>query len=690
MGKYWLITGLLIGFLSGCATQVETIDCEENPDSPRCTPVTTQDGIPPRLYVDPPFGLSFSCLTIGCDEEKIVTLENRGGSTLAIARLEIIAESGGDLSIEHWSLDIDGNRQAEQMPDPYTTIDLRYQETSDFSIRYIPTDAVEDVATLRIAYFDKAEGTYDEAVVEIMELPISARYVGVAEWQVGTDELDFGFVAVGETKTAELIIENTTPQPVVLGLDSADLSEDTPDAFELGMGWSAVANPGDEIRVPVTFTPTEESASFGTLVIQVTGSSQTLEIPLKGTSIEGGQLGFLNGSGVLDFGDVHYGIGVERTLRLRNDGGSALDVGTALTVGSELGFSIETAENFSLGPLEEAVVVVRLTGAAGGTLEGLLAVNSNPSATIVLLADCAAPQAAMSQTSLNFGDIAEGWISDVQYVDIYNAGTGELVVSSLDFEVGTSAMFQVTVDGLPASISPDDPPLRVGIHIEGYALGDQTGVLLVQSNSILSDFTRINLEAAVVTCDKACPTPNGLADCRSNSCGILSCSDGFHDVDLDPLSGCECQEERGGSDVGASCSNRHNLGTLGDACSEHPNEKQFVGTLHSPEDIDVFFFSSDDASTFLVCDGFGDSSRTTVQLLSGPPGLVLCANIAETGVGCGGYTTYFDPNVCGQNKYEHDGSYGTDDDKDVTAWVMWHPDASPSCGEYTLKFRARD
>ena len=302
---------------------------------------------------------------------------------MAIARLEIIAESGGDLSIEHWSLDIDGNRQAEQMPDPYTTIDLRYQETSDFSIRYVPTDAVEDVATLRIAYFDKAEGTYDEAVVEIMELPISARYVGVAG--AGRNRRVGLWIRSGrQTKTAELIIENTTPQPVVIGLDIADLSEDTPDTFELGMGWSAVANPGDEIRVPVTFTPTEESASFGTLVVQVTGSSQTLEIPLKGTSIEGGQLGFLNGSGVLDFGDVHYGIGVERTLRLRNDGGSTLDVGTALTVGSELGFSIETPENFSLGPLEEAVVVVRLTGAAGGTLEGLLAVNSNPSATIVL------------------------------------------------------------------------------------------------------------------------------------------------------------------------------------------------------------------------------------------------------------------------------------------------------------------
>ena len=114
---------------------------------------------------------------------------------------------------------------------------------------------------LRIAYFDKAEGTYDEAVVEIMELPISARYVGVAEWQVGTDELDFGFVAVGETKTAELIIENTTLSQSFLG-SIAQTSEDTPDTFELGMGWSAVSNPGDEIRVPVTFTPTEESARW--------------------------------------------------------------------------------------------------------------------------------------------------------------------------------------------------------------------------------------------------------------------------------------------------------------------------------------------------------------------------------------------------------------------------------------------
>ena len=113
---------------------------------------------------------------------------------------------------------------------------------------------------------------------------------------------------------------------------------------------------------------------------------------------------FLNGSGVLDFGDVH-GIDVERTLRLRNDGGSTLDVGTALTVGSEL-FSIETPENFSLSPLEEAVGG-RLTGAAGGTLEGLLAVNSNPSATI--FSPIARPAGSDVTDLLNPGDIAEGF-----------------------------------------------------------------------------------------------------------------------------------------------------------------------------------------------------------------------------------------------------------------------------------------
>ena len=204
-----------------------------------------------------------------------------------------------------------------------------------------------------------------------MELPISARYVGVAEWQVGTDELDFGFVAVGETKTAELIIENTTPNQSFLG-SIAQTSLRTP-RIRSSSVW-------DGVRLQIQATKSEfqlpSRRPRECLVWNLSGPGNRLKrtgnLPLKGTSIEGGQLGFLNGSGVLDFGDVHYGIGVERTLRLRNDGGSTLDVGTALTVGSELGFSIETPENFSLGPLEEAVVVVRLTGAAGGALEELV------------------------------------------------------------------------------------------------------------------------------------------------------------------------------------------------------------------------------------------------------------------------------------------------------------------------------
>ena len=104
-----------------------------------------------------------------------------------------------------------------------------------------------------------------------------------------------------------------------------------------------------------------------------------------------------------------------------------------------------------------------------------------------------------------------------------------------------------------------------------------------------------------------------------------------------------------------------------DACSG-PNEKQFVGTLHGQKYRCLLLLKAMTHPPSWYAMASVTLLEPRFDLLSGPPGLVLCIMLhCEAGVGCGGYTTYFDPNVCGQNKYEHDGSYGTDDDKDVTA-----------------------
>ena len=114
-----------------------------------------------------------------------------------------------------------------------------------------------------------------------------------------------------------------------------------------------------------------------------------------------------------------------------------------------------------------------------------------------------------------------------------------------------------------------------------------------------------------------------------------------------------------------------------------------TGNLHNLEDVDLYFVHMDDGGS-AFCDTFSDSFRAKVELLSAPPGLALCVNIRASGVGCGGYTNYFDPSYCGQNSYSANGSWADNDDKDVVAWVVWKPDASPICSDYQIKFRADD
>ena len=64
VSSLWLSTALVLG--SGCATQIEEVDCAENPDLGICQALDSNNsGGAARIYVDPPFGVSFSCVLLG-------------------------------------------------------------------------------------------------------------------------------------------------------------------------------------------------------------------------------------------------------------------------------------------------------------------------------------------------------------------------------------------------------------------------------------------------------------------------------------------------------------------------------------------------------------------------------------------------------------------------------------------------
>lgn len=681
---------------AGCATQVDTVDCLENPDFGICQPdQVSANSNPARIYVDPPFGLSFSCVLLGCNETRTMTIENKGGVVLGISRLVVDSEVDNDFAIALFEEDDLGNQNEIEIPTWDSPLLIQSGKTVQLLVQYVPADGTEDLATLLIDWYNGNQ-PYEDAVVETLDLNLSGRFLGDASGELVTDALNFGYTESGSEKTLELELLNTSGTDVILSLLSAQLSEDSAPVFSIDPGFTGFVNPGDTIKVPVTFRPVANEASFGTLLIESNDDNGFYEVPLMGTAIAEARLNVIHPLGfVVDFGEVDFESLRSRTVTVRNDGGTPTSFNAAVTSGSELGFSLGLADSVELGPLEATEMNVELFATQGGPLSGSVtlssttAENPEPAITLGLLAECSAPVATPSATTLYFSPLVEGWTSTAQPLTITNTGTGTLLIQSVAFDIGSSDQFHFgTGLNLPAMLGPAET-LDIPILLTAMSLGEALGALLVQSNSIDGEILRVDLNATVVTCEDGCPVSNGTPSCSNGTCDILECSAGWHDSDTNVQTGCECQEDRGGSDIGNVCSTRYDLGTLGDGCSDYPSQKTMEGTLHDRDDMDLFFMRTEDTWA-AFCDTFGDSSRTSVELVSAPPGLVLCAVIREVNTGCGGYTTYYDPSVCGNSKYEHDGSYGSEDARDLTAWVMWHPDASPVCGSYSLRFRGED
>ena len=145
----------ILAVATGCSTKVENVDCLENPDLGICQP-TTVDGNtnPARIYVDPPFGASFSCVLLGCNETRMMTIENRGGVTLGISRVALESDMDHDFSIALFEEDAMGNQMELMDPTYDAPLLIETGKSVRLMVQYIPADGTEDVATLMIDWFN--------------------------------------------------------------------------------------------------------------------------------------------------------------------------------------------------------------------------------------------------------------------------------------------------------------------------------------------------------------------------------------------------------------------------------------------------------------------------------------------------------------------------------------------------------
>ena len=95
-----LLSAVVVGVVgvvvvgAGCLSEIAAPGCR----GPTCK-VVDDNAEPPRLFVDPPFGLGFDCVTLGCDVERRMVVENRGGGTISLALARLSVDTSTDFSL---------------------------------------------------------------------------------------------------------------------------------------------------------------------------------------------------------------------------------------------------------------------------------------------------------------------------------------------------------------------------------------------------------------------------------------------------------------------------------------------------------------------------------------------------------------------------------------------------------------
>jgi hypothetical protein len=686
------LTGVVVVTLvaAGCPTEVAAAKCRGD----KCDDKDDEPAEPPRLFVDPPFGLGFDCVTLGCETERTLTVENRGGGIVRIPLVRLSVDTSTDFALRL------GN--GDDLPrDPADAVDVKPGEPVELIVTYTPSDGTADDGAVLLDWYDGALD-FDDAVVVNVDLPLSSRELGSVAAAADTTRLNFGFVAVDDEAVRELVVRNDG-EGGILEVGPVTLGDGTPPVFsEPARGdWGPhFVNPGDEVRIPVRFAPDAADVFLGELVVPTNDEGvRALTVAVAGTAVAEPRASLSATS--LALGDIRVGTPRTETVVVTNTGGAPLVFTPRVTAPS---LRLEPADEQTVAPLESATFALVWTPTTGGDFTAPLSLSTNDPTQANILVDVEgfanAPALTATPNSLDFGAVVQGWMTGAQTVRLANTGFGELTINSVEFEVGSSQQIILAdVPALPIKLSPGEEPVSFSVFMNATAEGSQPAVVLVGSDTVdgrqsSGGVTRITIAGRVITCDEGCPTPNGEPSCATGSCTIATCDARFHDANRVVDDGCECVEDAlsGGvrRDHDGACPGL-NIGPLGDDCATVKEVRRSGNTLHAEDDVDIFFFQATDESRVFGCDGFGDSFGVRLRLEGAPAGMRLCAVQQASGTGCGGENQRRCVNA-GSDLFFGGGNqvFGGSDTSDFTVWVEWADGAAPQCGSYTLFVKGND
>jgi Zn-dependent metalloprotease len=417
-----------------------------------------------------PTQLEFGPVALGLSPQQTLSIHNTGSADLTISKIQL---PDGPFALAGET--------------PFTVAPAA---SRDIQVTYRPRAPGAHTAVVTFWSDDPAQPT--------LTASLAGSGVAVAKISVKPSALDFGAVNLGERLGIDLLISSTGSAD--LEVSGIDLSAGS---FACGSETSFVVPSGSSHGVTVTYTPETVGASQSTLTIRSNDASQPkLSVSLSGSGTAVPRISVEPAS--LDFGSLHIGGSLERTLTVHNMGSAEL---TVSNVELSTGPFVRTGEAaFAVRPSGSHSITVAFAPTGIGLHQATLTLRSNDPSQPTLVVHLngtgtAVARLSVEPASLDFGSILLGATAQ-RGVTVTNTGSAELLVDRIEFSDPSFALDGETAFRLAPAASRN-----LSIRFTPAVVGPSEAAMTIHCSAIEQPSFRIDLHAAVVGTPKIAVEP---------------------------------------------------------------------------------------------------------------------------------------------------------------------------------------
>jgi hypothetical protein len=283
----------------------------------------------------------------------------------------------------------------------------------------------------------------------------------------------------GSTPTQTVKLENLTGEG--LNVDSIEVTGPDAANFSFDSNCSFV-NVGEACAVNVSFNPSTPGAKVAE--VEVVDDNGTVIVPLTGT----GATGTLSGSSPTFNQQPYYFGGQQQNANISNNSSFSV-AGTNATISGPDAAFFYIAFNgcqFTINPGENCSIGVGFNPSAAGTKTAQLELMNDGTVAPVIVplsaTALAGPDAVISPSGTDFGEVAVGSVSAPEKLSIANAGDYPLQVQQLLVISGSPQLFPLTDDSCSQQVIAPGSSCQFTERFQPSAAGTRDATIFVITN----------------------------------------------------------------------------------------------------------------------------------------------------------------------------------------------------------------